>query len=77
MIAPLVHNRAAKFSQFTNSDGNTTIVASTIEHYIKSIKENNSINEFIMFINRLREQLDTKGDKEYCDEINSVRLESY
>lgn len=46
LIAPIIHYRVANFFQYTNSVESTTIVASTIEHYIKSIEEDNSVEEF-------------------------------
>lgn len=74
LIAPIIHYRVANFFQYTNSVESTTIVASTIEHYIKSIKEDNSVEEFVDFINRLKELLESNKDKDYCDKVNSARV---
>lgn len=76
MIAPFVHYRVVSFFKFTNIDFSTTIVASTIEHYIKSIENSHSISEFINFINELKAKLHEQESKIYCDEINSTRIEN-
>lgn len=73
LIAPLIHYRVAKFFEFTNMCEDATIVASTIEHFIESVKDNNSVSQFIEFIDNLKDLLLTKKDKFYCDEINSVK----
>ena len=75
MIAPFVHYRVVQFFNFINNAENTTIVASTIEHYIESTKDNNSINDFITFIYNLKEFMNDNEDKEYCDEINFTKVE--
>lgn len=75
MLAPFVHHRVVQFFKYINNAENTTIVASTIEHYIESIKENNSINDFIKLIYKLKECMNNSGDKEYCDKINFTRVE--
>ena len=75
MIAPFVHYRVVQFFNFINNAENTTIVASTIEHYIKSTKDNNSINDFITFIYNLKESMNNNEDKKYCDEINFTKVE--
>lgn len=75
MIAPFVHYRVVQFFNFINNAENTTIVASTIEHYIKSIKDNNSIKDFITFIQNLKESMNKNEDKEYCDQINFIKVE--
>ena len=75
MIAPFVHYRVAEFFNFTNFSKNTTIVASTIEYYIDSIEKNNSTNDFILFINKLKGLLENNDERLYCDKINFARVE--
>lgn len=75
LIAPFIHHRVAKFFQFTNMTEDTTIVASTIEHYINSIKSNTCPKDFLLFIKNLKNLLSSNKDKEYCDSINSTKEE--
>lgn len=74
LIAPIIHHRVASYFQYITNVEDTTIVASTIEHYINSIKDNTSTEEFVEFINNLRELLVTNKNTEYCDKINSERV---
>ena len=75
LIAPLIHYRVASFFKYINATEDTTIVASTIEHYIEMVKDNSSISDFITFINKLKGLMENTKDKEYCDRINFVRVE--
>lgn len=75
LIAPFIHYRVANFFKFTNNEENTTIVASTIEHYINSISNTHSIEDFIKFIHQLKGLLDVSNGEEYCDKINSASLQ--
>ena len=74
LIAPFIHYRVVQFFKFMNAAENTTIVASTIEYYIKMIEENESIGNFISCINNLKESIEKEDIKEYCDQINFVRV---
>ena len=74
LLAPMIHHRVAKYFNYTCTVDDTTIVASTIEHYIKSIKDNNTIKDFVVFINELKKLLTTNDENVYCDYINSIKI---
>lgn len=76
LIAPLIHYRVAKFFRFTTMIEDTTVVASSIEHYITSIKDNTDTRDFLIFIDNLKKLLVENEAEEYCDYINSTKVEA-
>lgn len=74
LIAPIIHYRVVQFFKYINSISENSIVASSIEHYINSTKENNDKEEFISFIKESKHLMMENNEKYYCDIINTEKV---
>lgn len=74
LIAPRIHNRVAEFFRFTTLNDNLMILALTIEYYIDLLEEESEIEKFKNVMEKLNSAM-CDNFTDYCDKINSYRLE--
>ena len=74
LIAPIIHYRVIQFFKYINSSSGNSIVASSIENYLNSTKNDNNKDEFVSFIENLKNLMMNNDEKYYCDIINSERI---
>ena len=74
MVAPYVHKQVVDFFQARSLIDKTSLLAITIEAYIKMIIEKNNVPWFIEYAKWLKEEMMGTTPENFCEYMNNIKL---